>query len=232
MIRLRTMASLFSLMTAAGNVMAQSPTLKPQEPDGARQAAINSIATFKELTPNAAIDVPGAASHASTTGWSESKSNDAKSAKDELGAPLVDYTIDLNTLQSWDGKSVETLLRPTGQLVYSIRSGGAAKTSVTIAKLKDEWAPISFGTPDEAQARDRINGQLARVAGTKIQPIQVRIPSLHATFLGQQISGKWQFTPIESQQELGLKAGKIERAEKVLLRIQPAAKKLDLNTPG
>jgi|SRR5665213_1002901 len=175
MIRLRMMASLICVMLAAGDAMAQSPTLKPPEPDGARQAAVNSIATFEELTPNSAIDLPGAGqgSIVSTTGFSQSKSNEAKSTKDELSSPLADYTIDLNALQSWDGKSVDALLRPTGQLVYSIRRGGTAKTSVTIAKLKNEWAAVSFGTSDEAQSRDRVNGQLARVVGSQFQPIQV-----------------------------------------------------------
>jgi hypothetical protein len=229
MIKLALLASLLVLTASAGDASAQSALSTPQEPEGARQAAINSIATFKELNPNTTIIAPGAGPTVSTTG---EKSAVAASTKDQLGSSLVDYTIDLNALQTWDGKDVKALLRPTGQLVYSIKSDGNTKTSVTVAKLNDQWAPISFGNQQEAEARERVSRRLARTGKAKAQPVQIRIPSLHATFLGQQINGKWQLIPIENQDALGLRAGAIEPAKKVLLRIQPAAKMIDPNTPG
>src|SRR5665213_533583 len=92
-----------------------------------------------------------------------------------------------------------------------------------------------IGASSTSETVRRLDRYILRAIPPRSSPdanIQVRVPSLHATFLGQQVSGTWRFAPIESEQGLGLKAGAIEPAHKVLLRMQPAARKLDLNTPG
>lgn len=84
---------------------------------------------------------------------------------------------------------------------------------------------VSFGSIKDAQLRDKIlNEKAVKSVGPDMQ---VRVPSLQAVFLAQHHEKVMEFTPIRSIPAFGLEVGKTEPAEFVLLRLQPAARKID-----
>jgi hypothetical protein len=201
---------------------AQPLNLQAEVPAGARQAAVASLQTFRELAApqeNAekmGLDTPEQASQTA------------------LGNPIQDYLIGLSDLKGWDGRDPAALLRPTGQLIFPITTEGATRTSVTVAQVKGTWKAAAFGSPNEAQARSRVRESLGSGApgAAAGATIQVRVPALQAVFVAQQVGGELQFTPIFSLPGLGLEAGRTEPAREVLLRLQPAARELNPNVPN
>jgi hypothetical protein len=188
-------------------------------PEGAQQAAVKSLQIFKQLAAPAngrslALEAPGA-QHAT------------------LGAPIKDYIIGLASLQNWDGQNPATLLHATGRLIYPIVTNGMTQSSMTLAKTKGEWTAVTFGSPSEAKSRSLVQKTLnASAPGGNVGAIQVRVPALNAVFIAQKVEGKLELTPIVSQPSLGIEAGKTEQATLLLLRLQPAARQLNLNTPN
>lgn len=217
-----TLFSLWAFVSLAivQGASAQSVSFQAEVPEAAHAAANKSLKTLRSLSaPDAAVTVDGV----SPTGLD---------ANAKLGAPLQDYVIGLTSLRDWSGKNPLTLLRSTGQFVYPIVVEGSTKTSVTIAKVKGDWTAAIFGSANEARARSRIQEMLnAKAPGGNANVIQVRIPALNVTFIGQENSGDVQFTPLYSRPNLGVEAGKTEAAESVLLRLRSAAKSVDPNLP-
>jgi hypothetical protein len=208
-----------TILTAAPST-AQAP-LMVSIPDQAKEAAEGSLKTFSSIA--------GAPGNATKLGLREP----SEASKVSLGIPLVDYMIDLAALKEWDGTEPMKLLRFTGQFVYPIRVGDSTRSSVTIAKVGDQWTAAVFGSPNEAQARTRVRDSLSdKAPGGETSTIQVRVPALHAIFVARQLGGELDFTPIVSNPTLGLKSGETESAQKVLLRIQPFAKELDPQVPN
>jgi hypothetical protein len=165
-----------------------------------------------------------------------SKQADAPGGNPEtaVGVHFHDYIVGLEDLKKWDGKDATSILHPTGQIVFQINSkSGAqsAQSSVTVAKTGDTWDYVAFGTPKEAQARSDVLGKTmwATSARNPSDMRQVRVPSFHANFIAQRVNGVLQFTAINSLPKLNIEVGQTEPAEKVLLRMQPAAQKLDPN---
>jgi hypothetical protein len=214
------------LMTSAITMVVRLATVsaQPAAPDGAHQAALQALSTFRQLAvptdnnPNGHIalglNVPGEADHAG------------------IGAPVNDYIIGLIALQKWDGRDPQALLRPTGRVIYPITTDGVTRSSVTLAQKNGQWTAVVFGSADEAQARSRIRANLsAQGPGGDEVGMQVRIPDFQITFLAQRNGQDLQFTPISTLPGLGIEAGKTEPARQLLLRLQPEAKLRSAEVP-
>jgi hypothetical protein len=203
---------------------AQTP---PAVPDEARAEAINSLQVLrdygrvnqeKNLASGGRVGVP----------ISEEIAPGASAQETFLGDPLVDYVIGLTDLQNWNGANPDTILHSTGRVVFPIDSKEGARSSVTVAKTGDQWSSVNFGSYSEAQSRGKVLKDQAP-GGNAAKAIQVRVPTLHLTFVAYRKDGALEFTPISNVPKLGLAAGVTEPAKEVLLRIQPAARKLDPN---
>jgi hypothetical protein len=183
---------------------------------GAHDAAAKSLQVLRDYNSSKQPDAPGG------------------NPETAVGAHFHDYIIGLEDLKKWDGKDAASILHPTGRIVFQINSkNGAqsAQSSVTVAKTGDGWNYVAFGTPKEAQARSDVLGKTmwTTSAGNPADMQQVRVPSLHANFIAQRVNGVLQFTAINSLPKLNIEVGQTEPAQKVLLRMQPAAQKLDPN---
>ena len=212
------LAGIVVVLTTQANV--QSTKLEVSIPDQVSVAANKSLETFRALaagpedTRTLGLNAPGEASQA------------------DVGSPMADFMIDLTALKNWDGNDPTKLLRATGQYVYPINVDGETRTSVTIAKVRGEWKPAIFGSPDEAQARSQVRKSVASNAPGGGSPIvQVRVPAFNAVFVAQQTKDQLDFTPLESLPDLGIKAGDTEPAKQVLLKLQPIAKEMDPDVP-
>jgi hypothetical protein len=192
-------------------------------------------------TPAGAVDEAGAHDAATKSlqvlrNYNLSKQADAPGGNPEtaVGAHFHDYIVGLEDLKKWDGKDATSILHPTGRIIFQINSKSGAQpvqSSVTVAKTGDTWNYVAFGTPKEAQARSDVLGKTTWTtsAANPADMQQVRVPSLHANFIAQRVNGVLQFTAINSLPKLNIEVGQTEPAEKVLLRMQPAAQKLDPN---
>jgi hypothetical protein len=95
-----------------------------------------------------------------------------------------------------------------------------------------KWGHVAFGSSQEARARSNVLSEVREVPAFAAAPagLQVRVPSLHATFIARRVGGGLPLsTPITSAPKLGIEAGTTDATEEVLLRMQSAAQKLDPN---
>jgi hypothetical protein len=178
-------------------------------PDAARQAAIKSLHDFDNYTKSKRPNAPGGLVDSGTS----------------LGQQFRDYIVGLDDLKQWDGKDPASVLHPTGRIVFQIhdkKSPDQVRASVTVVKAGDTWDYVSFGTSQEAKARSD-----ARGFGNSAEMLQVRVPSLHASFVAQKVDGVLELTPIDSVPKLGIESGKTEAARDLFLRLQPTVQKLD-----
>jgi hypothetical protein len=192
-------------------------------PDAANRAANQSLETFRELvTPENAkaygFEAPGAVASAN------------------VGSPVHEAVIGLDSLKKWDGENVESLIKPTGRLIYPIVSkDGISRSSVTL-RLKDgEWSPVSFGDSREAHIRSDIRSaidQNAPAGAPKPQVLQVRVPALNLNFLAQRKDNIVLFTSLQSIPSIDVKAGTTESAKDILTRVQSMAMKVNSDVPN
>jgi hypothetical protein len=192
-------------------------------PDVANKAANQSLETFRELvTPENAkaygFDAPGAVASAN------------------IGSPVHEAVIGLDSLKKWNGENVESLIKPTGRLIYPIVSkDGISRSSVTL-RLKDGgWSPVSFGDAREAQIRSDIRStidQSAPAGAPKPQVLQVRVPALNLNFLAQRKDNIVLFTSLQSIPSIDIKTGTTEPAKDILTRVQSMAIKVNSDVPN
>ena len=209
-------------LTAAGSSWSQSENLFNRAiPESANVAAQGSLDTFKDLV--------------SQGGYREYDFDSASSVgRIVLGQPLNDAMIGLDQLVNWDGVNPNDLVRPTGRVVFPITADGQAHSSVTLASKDGKWVAVAFGGASEARARFAIEGRMIRerAAGGPAPPVsQVRIPALNLQFLARLDSGQLLLTPIEDNLQLGLEAGREERADLVLRRARQAASQRNPDVP-
>jgi hypothetical protein len=147
--------------------------------------------------------------------------------RSELAAPLSDFIIGLDDLQSWQaGTDPMGLLRPTGLVVYPVKTSGSVRSSVTLKKQDSTWQAVAFGAPAQSQAvagaRAAVTGK-ANVAETRT--FQVRIPAFNLVFVAYVDSGRLMLTPVVDAQRYGLSAGVAVAADQVLARLKPDAER-------
>jgi hypothetical protein len=209
-------------LTAAGSSWGQSANLFNRAiPENANAAAQDSLNTFKELVSQGAY---------------REYDFDSASSVDRivLGQPLNDAMIGLDQLANWDGANPYDLIRPTGRVVFPITSDGQAHSSVTLAFKDGKWVAVAFGGVREARARLAIEGRMMRerAVGSPAPLLsQVRIPALNLQFLARLDKGQLFLTPVEENPELGLEAGREERADLLLRRAQQAASHRNPDVP-
>jgi len=200
---------------------AQGGKLQTAAPPAATEAATKSLVTFRSLSESE--------THFKTLGLDVA----GEASKATVGGGLVDYMIGLYPLREWDGTDPMKLLRATGQYVFPITVDGKTRSSVTVARVKDEWVPAAFGAPNEARARSDAKDNLATQApGGAKEFAQVRVPALRTIFIAFEASDGLQFTSLTSRPEFGLEPGKPELAVTVLKRLQPFARAIDPNVPN
>jgi hypothetical protein len=214
-------ATIISL-AASGSSWGQAANLfNPALPESASVAAQDSLGAFKELVGQGAY---------------REYDFDSVSSVDRivLGQPLNDAMIGLDQLANWDGANPYDLIRPTGRVVFPITSDGQAHSSVTLASKDGKWVAVAFSSASEARARFAIQGRMMReraAGGPAPLVSQVRIPALNLQFLARLDNGQLFLTPVEENAELGLEAGREERADLVLRRAQQAASHRNPDVP-
>ena len=148
--------------------------------------------------------------------------------RSELAAPLSDFIIGLDDLRSWQpGTDPMGLLRPTGLVVYPVKTSGAVRSSVTLKKQQDNtWQAVAFGAPAQSQA---VAGARATVTDkanvAENRTFQVRIPAFNLVFVAYVDSGRLMLTPVVDTQRYGLSAGVAVAADQVLARLKPDAER-------
>ncbi len=196
-------------------IPAAAQTLSPEQsatPNDAFVAAQNSLGIYNQLHP---------------TAKTESKQEVS------LGTPIRDYFIRLDEFKEWNGGDVTKLLHSSGEVIFPIQSNGVTTSEVTVANRDGQWKLASFGPANEARGRMEYFNAVKSQAehGKSADVFQVTIPALDLTFLatgGDDV----RFTPIRSSASLGLKAGDSEPAKAILIRLQPAARKINIEAPG
>jgi hypothetical protein len=147
--------------------------------------------------------------------------------RSELAAPLTDFIVGLDDLQTWQpGTDPMSLLRPTGLVVYPVTTGGAVRSSVTLKKQYNTWQAVAFGAPTQSQA---VAGARASVADKAKVPetktFQVRIPAFNLVFVGYVDGTRLMLTPVVDTQRYGLSAGTAIAADQVFARVKPDAER-------
>jgi hypothetical protein len=147
--------------------------------------------------------------------------------RSELAAPLSDFIVGLDDLRSWQPSTDPMgLLRPTGLVVYPVKTSGAVRSSVTLKKQDSAWQAVAFGAPAQSQA---VAGARASVTDKakvpEAQTFQVRIPAFNLVFVGYVDSGRLMLTPVVDTQRYGLSAGVAVAADQVFARIKPDAER-------
>jgi hypothetical protein len=209
----------FIFLTISGMALtvsasAQAPTAEQlATPPAASDAAEGSLRAYTLLHPSA----PGGEKVTAT-----------------IGNALHDYYIRLDELKAWDGRDAKRLLHPSGELIYSIKVNGITASEVTVANREGQWKVIAFGPDNEAKSRSAYfeTFKVKTLGEGDANVFQVTIPALNATFLAGEFRGSLFLSPIKSQPSFGLEAGKSEPATDILIRLQPAAKKVDPDKPG
>jgi hypothetical protein len=214
-----------SILWSSGVAEAQSVAqaeLTPA-PDAANKAASASLETFEALvTPENAktygFDFPGAVASA------------------QVGPPVHEAFIGLDSLKSWKGEDVDGLIKSTGRLIYPIISKeGTARSSVTLQLKDGEWVPVSFGDVRNTQIRSEIRNQIDKnvpPGGEQPQLLQVRVPALNLNFLAQRKDDDLLFTSMQSVPSIEIKEGTTEPAKDMLTRVQTIAVKVSSDVPN
>jgi hypothetical protein len=212
------------IILLAAAVMAMVPAACfGQNPGGVDLTAVarDSAAAAKQSLPTLAELAKG--DNAARMGFAAP--GDAEQS--ELAAPLSDFIIGLDDLQSWQpGTDPMGLLRPTGLVVYPVKTAGSVRSSVTLKKQDSTWQPVAFGAPAQSQA---VAGARAAVTGkanvAEARTFQVRIPAFNLVFVGYADGGRLMLTPVVDTQRYGLSAGVAVAADQVLARLKPDAEK-------
>jgi hypothetical protein len=147
--------------------------------------------------------------------------------RSELAAPLSDFIIGLDDLRSWQPSTAPMgLLRPTGLVVYPVKTGGAVRSSVTLKKQDSTWQAVAFGAPAQSQA---VAGARAAVTDKakipETQTFQVRIPAFNLVFVAYADGNRLMLTPVVDTQRYGLSAGVAVAADQVFARLKPDAER-------
>jgi hypothetical protein len=183
-------------------------------PDAATDVAVGSLGIYNELHPPAPNE---------------------SQFKRSLGPPVRDYFIRLDELKAWDGKDANALLRESGEVIYPIVADGVTKSEITVASKNGKWTLVAFGPDNEAELRTRYFTVLTSLDPDVIKPaniFQVTVPAMNLIFLAAETRDRLVFTPIRSSPVLKLEAGKTEQANSLLIRLQPAARRIDTEGPG
>jgi hypothetical protein len=134
----------------------------------------------------------------------------------ELGSPFSMFYVRLDQLRGFKSlTNPDTLLVDSGRLLYPVSSGGAVRSSITMAMVNEQWRATGFG---QASFVQRL------VAARKdAGDVVVQIPSLSLTFLGRRVQGQLMLEPILDDARLGLRAGAALPAADVFTRLVPEA---------
>jgi hypothetical protein len=137
--------------------------------------------------------------------------------KVRLGQPVEQYNISLERLRAWKpGGRASDLLERKEVLLVPIEASGAAQASIRLRHERNVWKLATFGSPQLSKA-----WQSARASGAQFL---VEIEALELVFGGRRVDGRLQLTPLFSDDQLQVRAGREEAAEKVLDRLVDAAK--------
>jgi hypothetical protein len=145
----------------------------------------------------------------------------------ELDVPMSDYLVGVDSLRGYaKGEDPMSLLRPTGQIVYPVRSAGTVRSSIILIKQGNNWRAVSFGAPALSKALDNTR---TAVAGRDKVPVsslfQVRIPALNLVFVGNTANGTLMLTSVADNDAYGVKRGVTQPAVDIFLRLKPEAER-------
>ena len=214
-------ATIISL-AAAGSSWGQSANLFTRAiPESANVAAQESLDTFKDLVSQGAY---------------REYDFDSASSVDQivLGQPLNDAMIELDQLANWDGANPYDLIRPTGRVVFPITCRWPGAFVGDSRLQRRQMGRRRFRRRSRGAGAVRAQGRMMReraAGGAAPLVSQVRIPALNLQFLARLDNGQLFLTPVEENSELGLEAGREERADLVLRRAQQAASQRNPDVP-
>ena len=143
--------------------------------------------------------------------------DEARSAT--LGDPVPILTVRLDQLQEYkQGSNPASLVSAvSAKVVYPVQVGSTTRSSITLAKSRKGWEPVSFG--GNALPNMFAQGRQKSPAATFV----VVVPALNAYFGGAGRGAEMTLTPLEEYASLGLKAFETLPAAQVLERlVKPA----------
>lgn len=153
--------------------------------------------------------------------------SDVETQMSSLGDALMEYRIRLDALQKYKkGQNPKTLLVDVKRKHYPVYSGGRLKTSLSVAKIGNQWKLTAIGEPHIHVAEPARNLSMKMIKSSRMSDFfLVRIPGMYQVFIGH-FSGKKLFlTPTHEHADLQLDLHKAYPAEKILLLLKPLAAK-------
>ena len=195
---------------------AQAQTLSRLEDRALEPAAAKSLALFAGLVNSKNFKQMGFESV-----------DEVRSAA--LEVPLKEYMVRLDRLQKYEPSTdPHTLLSDTGQVTYPVKVGDRVRSSLTLANVKGEWKPLSFGDANLHKLYSRIRDENSRTAGLqKADYFTVRIPALNLAFLGYEKENRLMLVPILEGSEYGFRAGESIPARDAFMAVREAARQHD-----
>lgn len=131
--------------------------------------------------------------------------NEVRSAT--LGQPLQVFKVGLDSLRDYrTSEDPKKLLHSGDEVIYPVLLQDAARSSITLAKVGNEWKAIAFGEPQLVKLIHGAKEKAAAKAGAEPLFI-VQVPALNTVFVGYQRGGTLMLTPVVDDSRFGFKAG-------------------------
>ena len=167
------------------------------------QAAITALLMMKKLMIPETVSAFGFSSEQSV-------------ADAQLGAPIVQFGISLERLRIWrPGERPSEMLERVPALFVPVQVDGRTRASLRLQQVNGAWKMATFGSARLSQAW--------QIAQNSPEQFLVEIEGLELAFAGRKKDAVLYLTPLFSDPELGLEAGREQRAEQIFPRLVDAA---------
>ena len=194
-------------------------TSQPETFADAQSAATQSLTVFRKLVNNQNFRDLGF----------ESPDEVANAT---LGQPLPVMFVRLDQLRQYQqGTDVNSLLGQSNEVNYPVLANNQVRSSVVVQQVNGRWKTGTLGNGALAKhIADARKGRTGAEGAT--QQALVHVGSLGFYFLGERSAdNKWTLTPLVSNPDLNLAAGRAVPAEEVFTRLATAAKSLRDDAP-
>jgi len=149
--------------------------------------------------------------------------------KATLDSPLIDFMVQLDQLKKYaSGNKPEDLLAATGDIYFPVLVNGQVRSTITLAKVKDVWQAVSFGSSDFMTLVSTTLRENAKRTGLPYAAhFVVRVPALSLFFLGYRADNQLMLVPLLDNAKLGFQAGVAMKADEAFTAVLPEAREHD-----
>jgi hypothetical protein len=146
-----------------------------------------------------------------------------------LGEPVQEFMVRLDHLREYkESVDPNKLLIVTKKYVYPVTVDGQVRSSIELLKKKDKWIAVSFGAPNYIRMVTNERARQVKLRNARTDEFFiVRIPAFRLHFIGYRKDKQLMLIPLFDILKLDLHEGVAAPAEKVFLKLVPAAKKHD-----